>query len=158
MKTTRIGLSVTCIALFGSTAAGVVSAADAETPVLAKDLNTARLPGKVAAVLWTVRTDHCTLQIVFPNAGRIAQAVRNDPEFKARRPDIQAWLLKADGTLIAPTRRLEPGVAAKDRRQPYGVEILFDYPLSADKEAVAAAISIDGEFYIEQLGSLARAK
>jgi hypothetical protein len=150
--TTRV-VSACCIALLGIAASSLFATVDAETQVLAKDLNAARTPGKVAAVIWTVRADHCTLQVVFPNAGRIAQAMRDDPKLKQQRPSVQVWLLKADGTLIAPTQRVEPGTT-QNVRQPYGVEVLFAFPLAADKEAVAAAIRVDDAFYIEPLSSL----
>ena len=152
MRATRGFVPACCLALFGLSASSLSAAADAETQVLAKDLNAARTPGKVAAVIWTVRAEHCTLQVVFPNAGRIAQAMRDDPKLKPQRPSVQVWLLKADGSLIAPTQRAEPGT--KDIRQPYGVEVLFAFPLSADKEAVAVAIRVDDAFYIEPLSSL----
>jgi hypothetical protein len=152
MRATTGFASACCVALFGVAASSLSAAVDAETQVLAKDLNAARTPGKIAAVIWTVRTDHCTLQVVFPNAGRIAQAMRDDPKLKQQRPSVQVWLLKADGSLIEPTQRAEPG--RKDIRQPYGVEVLFAFPLSADKEAVAAAIRVDDAFYIEPLSSL----
>jgi hypothetical protein len=141
-----------CIALLGFAPSNLFAADDAETAVLAKDLNAARTPGKVAGVIWTVRPDHCTLQVVFPNAGRIAQAMRDDPKLKQQRPRVQVWLLKADGSLIAPTQRAEPGT--RDIRQPYGVEVLFAFPLSADREAVAVAIRVDDAFHIEPLSSL----
>ena len=141
-----------CLTLLGTSADSLFAAVDAENQVLAKDLNAARTPGKVAAVIWTVRAEHCTLQVVFPNAGRIAQAARDDPKLKQHRPSVQVWLLKADGSLIPPTLRAEPGT--KDMRQPYGVEVLFAFPLTADKEAVAAAIRVDDAFYIEPLSSL----
>jgi hypothetical protein len=150
MKATIRVVSACCITLLGIAASGLCAAVDAEPQVLAKDLNAARTPGKIAAVIWTVRTDHCTLQVVFPNAGRIAQAMRDDPKLKRQRPDVQVWLLKADGSLIAPTQRVEP----PGKGQPYGVEVLFAFPLSADKEAVAAAIRVDDAFYIEPLSSL----
>jgi hypothetical protein len=138
-----------CITLLGIAASSLFAAVDAEPQVLAKDLNAARAPGKIAAVIWTVRTDHCTLQVVFPNARRIAQAMRDDPKLKQERPSVQVWLLKADGSLIAPTQRAEPG------KRTYGQpEVLFAFPLSADKEAVAAAIRVDDAFYIEPLSSL----
>jgi hypothetical protein len=156
MRATTGFASACCVALFGIAASSLSAAIDAETQVLAKDLNAARTPGKVAAVIWTVRADHCTLQVVFPNAGRISQAMRDDPKLKPERPGVQVWLLKADGTLIAPTQRIDPGNAAggKNPRQPYGAEVLFAFPLSADKEAVAAAIRVDDTFYIEPLSSL----
>jgi hypothetical protein len=151
MRATTGFVSACCIALFSIAASSLSAAVDADTQVLAKDLNAARTPGKVAAVIWTVRVDHCTLQVVFPNASRIAQAMRDDPKLKQQRPSVQVWLLKADGSLIAPTQRAEP---KKGIRQPYGVEVLFAFPLSADKEAVAAAIRVDDAFYIEPLSSL----
>ncbi len=146
-----------CVALFGIAASSLSGAVAAETQVLAKDLNAARTPGKVAAVIWTVRADHCTLQVVFPNAGRISQAMRDDPKLKPGRPGVQVWLLKADGSLIAPTQRVDTGSAAgskNPRQPPYGVEVLFAFPLSADKEAVAAAVRVDDAFCIEPLSSL----
>jgi hypothetical protein len=151
MRATTGFASACCVALFGIAASSLFATVHAETQVLAKDLNAARTPGKVAAVIWTVRTDHCTLQVVFPNAGRIAQAMQDDPKLKQQRPIVQVWLLKADGSLIAPTQRVE---SKKGMRQPYGVEVLFAFPLSADKEAVAAAIRVDDAFYIEPLSSL----
>ncbi len=146
-------VSTCCVALFGI--ASLSDAIAADTQVFARDLNAARTSGKVAAVIWTVRADHCTLQVVFPNAGRVAQAMRDDPKLKLQRPSVQVWLLKADGSLIAPTQRAEPG--KQNIRQPYGTEVLFAFPLSADQEAVAAAIRVDDAFYIEPLSSLSRA-
>jgi hypothetical protein len=152
MKATTGFVSACCIALVGIAASLRFAEVDADTQVVAKDLNSARVPGKVAAVIWTVRTDHCTLQVVCPNAGRIAQAMHDDPTLKPRRPSVQVWLLTADGSLITPTQRADTG--KRDIRQPYGAEVLFAFPLSADKEAVAIAIQIDGAFYIEPLSSL----
>jgi hypothetical protein len=134
-------VSACCITLLGSAASSLSAAVDAETQVLAKDLNAARASGKVAAVIWTVRAEHCTLQVVFPKTSRVSQAIQ--------RPSVQVWLLKADGSLIAPTQRAEPG------KRTYGQpEVLFAFPLSADKDAVAAAIRVDDAFYIEPLSSL----
>jgi hypothetical protein len=138
--TTRF-VSACGIALFGIAAGGLSAAVDAETQVLAKNLNAARASGKVAAVLWTARTDHCTLQVVFPKTSRVSQAIQP--------PRVQVWLLKADGSLIAPTQRADPG--KRTSGQP---EVLFAFPLSADREAVAAAIRVDDAFYIEPLSSL----
>ncbi len=141
MRATTGIVSACCIALFGIAASSLSAAVDAETQVLAKDLNAARASGKVAAVIWTVRTDHCTLQVVFPKTSRVSQAIQ--------RPRVQVWLLKAEGSLIAPTQRAEPG------KSTYGQpEALFAFPLSADREAVAAAIRVDDAFYIEPLSSL----
>ena len=143
MRATTGIVSACCIALFGIAGSCLSIAVDAGTQVLAKDLNAARASGKVAAVIWTVRTDHCTLQVVFPKTSRVSQAIQ--------RPRVQVWLLKADGGLIAPTQRAEPG------KSTYGQpEVLFAFPLSADREAVATAIRVDEAFYIEPLSSLSR--
>jgi hypothetical protein len=109
MKATTGFVSACYFALFGIAAASLSASVDAGTEVLAKDLNAARIPGKVAAVIWTVRTERCTLQVVFPNAARIGQAMLDDPKLKQQRPNVQVWLLKGDGSLIAPTQRAEPG-------------------------------------------------
>jgi hypothetical protein len=157
---THAFLAASFLVLVGGASSGsLAAAADAELPVLTRDLNAPRVPGKVAAVLWTVRTDQCTLQVVFPNAGRIAQAVQNDPKLRPQRPHVQVWLLKADGTLIAPLRRLEPGApppGKKNPSQPYGVEVNFAFPLSAAGEAIAAALQIDDGFYVEPLTTAAK--
>jgi hypothetical protein len=149
MRATKAFASACCVALFGIAASSSSAAVDAETQVLAKDLNAARASGKVAAVIWTVRTEHCTLQVVFPKTGRFSLPMRE-------RPRVQVWLLKADGSLIAPTQRAEPDTTSHENvsRHPYADEILFAFPLSADKEAVAAAIRVDDAFYIEPLSSL----
>jgi hypothetical protein len=152
MRATLRVVSVCCISLLAIAASSLCTTVDAETPILAKDLNAARIPGKVAAVIWTVRDEHCTLQVVFPNAGRIDQAMQDNPKLKPQRPSVQVWLLKADGSLIVPMQRAEP--QGQGIRQPYGVEVLFAFPLSADKDAVAAAIRVDDAFYIEALSSL----
>ena len=154
IRTTAYPLA-TCLALLALAAGSPDAAADGEAPVLMKELKSPRTPGKVETVLWTVRAEACTLQVVFPNLGRIGVA-----KFTLPRPAVQVWLLKADGTLIAPTRRAEPGTTAGDKnpRQPYGVEVLFAFPRSADKEAVAAAIRIDDAFYIEPLKTLVNAR
>ena len=154
MRATPRFLSAGCIFLFVISASSL--AVSAEPQVFAKDLNAARTPGKVAAVIWTVRAERCTLQVVFPNADRISQAMRDDPKLTRQPPRVQVWLLKGDGSLIAPTQRVEPRTTGKGLRQPYGLEILFAFPLSADMEAVAAAIRVDNAFYIEPLSSLTR--
>jgi len=125
--------------------AGRLGAANVDDAVVGQDLAPARIPGKVAAVHWTLRPDHCTLQVVFPNASRVARG--------SRTPDVQVWLLKGDGSIILPTRRIDPAAKDKTLRQPLGDEILFDYPRSADGEAVAVALRVDGAFHIEPLAT-----
>ena len=55
MRATMRVVSACCITLFGIAASGLFATVAAETQVLAKDLNAARTPGKVAAVIWNRR-------------------------------------------------------------------------------------------------------
>ena len=67
-------------------------------------------------------------------------------------PAIQAWLLKVDGTVIAAARRR---VSISGQR-PGGPadEALYSIPLPAGQEAVAVALMIDHDYYIEELKPL----
>ena len=157
-----MGITAFCwaasLAILGLVGVSGVLAADGVAEVPTRDLNGLHVPGKVVAVLWTVRAEHCTLQVVFANAGRIGQVMRDDSKGRPERPRLQVWLLKADGTVIAPSGRIEPGnnAGTKDPRYPYGVEINFVFPLSADQDAIAAAVQVDDGFYIEPLGKPGR--
>jgi hypothetical protein len=130
-----------CLASFCGAAAPSSLTAAAESPVLAQDLKKLRAPGKVASVLWTRRSDHYTLQVLFPRNYRIPSGVKN--------PVVQAWLLKADGTLIVAARR---SVSISGQR-PGGPpdEVLYSIPLPEGKEAVAVALMIDSDYYIQEL-------
>ena len=132
-------LSAACLALI-CCAAVVPLAAAQETSVLAQDLRKLRVSGKVSAVLWTRRTDSCTLQVVLPR----------QPQGYA---SIQIWLLKSDGTQIPPMRRWETPATAKTCLRCIASEVEYSFPLAAGGEAVAAAISIDGDYYIERLAT-----
>ena len=149
MKRAAIGLPIVFVLTF-TPLANYANAADGQGQQISqRDLKTLEIPGKVAAVFWTVRPERCALQIVFPNAGGIAQATADHPKLDLHRPSIQAWLLRADGTAIPSTGRAEPG--AKNYRQPFGVEVLIAFPRLADTEAVAVALRVDDVFLIERL-------
>ena len=154
MKRAALGLPMAFVLTF-MPLAHPVDAADAprqqpEQQISARDLKTLRIPGSVAGVLWTVRPERCTLQIVFPNAGGIAPATASHPKLGLHQPSIQAWLLRADGSAILSIGRWEPGT--KNPRQPLGVEVLIAFPRSAETEAVAVALRVDDAFLIEPLG------
>jgi hypothetical protein len=150
MKKLAIGLPVFFVLTLMPLANSANAAYAQDQQVSAKDLKTLEVPGKVVAVLWTKRPERCTLQIVFPNAGRIAQAMTDRPK---QGPRVQAWLLRADGSAIASIGRTEPGASAINIRQPFGVEVLIAFPRSADTEAVAVALRVDDEFLIERLAT-----
>ncbi len=146
MKRTAIGLLTVFILTFMPLAKYAIAADDQEPPILAKDLKMLEVPGKVVAVVWTVRPKLCTLQIVFSNR----PPAQNVADFrKVQPPSVQAWLLRADGSAIPSTGRAEPNAPNK-LRQPLGVEVLLGFPLSADTEAVAVALRVDDQFLIER--------
>lgn len=139
---------------------GMFPATAQETPP-AHDLKKLRVDDKVQAVLWTRRSDGYTLQVVFPRSSRVLDPRQQDPGRGGpllAYPDVRVWLLKEDGSLIEPTRRL--GVApttqaavvargADDRI--VRMEVLYHFPLSAGTEAVAVAVKVDGEYRIEPI-------
>jgi hypothetical protein len=114
--------------------------------VLAQDLKKLRVPGKVAAVLWTLRADHYTLQVLFPRNSRMRSVPGQN---LVKDPVIQAWLLKADGTLV-PAARRSVSISGQSPGTPPD-EILYSIALPAGREAVAVALMIDNDYYIEQL-------
>ena len=151
MKRAAIGLPTVFVLTFMLVANHANAADDQERQISSADLKTLEIPGKVAGVLWTVRPERCTLQIVFPNAGGIQQAMAGHPKLDLHRPSIQAWLLRADGSAISSIGRSEPDERAQGPRQPFGVEVLIAFPRLADMEAVAVALRVDNVFLIERL-------
>jgi hypothetical protein len=74
----------------------------------------------------------------------------------AREGRVEVWLLKADGTHIQPATYT---CVDSSRYPPTGndVSISYGYSNADSAQAVAAAIRIDGDFYIEKLQPLAAA-
>jgi len=117
-----------------------------ESVVLAQDLKTLRVPGKVGAVLWTRRKDSCTLQVLVIRAPQ-----QNAKAQSTQYPQVQAWLLRPDGTEIPFSRRFDTPAEQRSCLRCLGSEVQYSFPLSAGKDAAAAVISVDGTSYIEQL-------
>lgn len=146
-----------CAVFLCSGLTGLQASSAEQAEVWAQDLRQLRVPGKVGAVLWTVREDQCTLQVVFLNAGRLMAFQAEQPGGRplapatAPRPQVEAWLLKADGSVIAPDKSQPVGQAGP--RTPHGIEQLFTFPLTVQREAVAVAIRIDGEQRVEKLAA-----
>jgi hypothetical protein len=120
--------------------------AQERTSVVAQDLNSARASGKLAAVLWTRRADVCTLQLVINWRGSMLPVTAKRPSL----PQIQVWLLKADGSTVPWSRVIYPDMKNVSVRT-NAVDLMYRYPLSASQDAVAAAIMIDDQYFIEQL-------
>ncbi|MEO8314063.1 MAG: hypothetical protein ABI645_04635 [Pseudomonadota bacterium] len=136
-----------------------VSAADA--PVLAQELANVRASGKVMTALWTARGDSYTLQLVFPyqfvppksQTTRFAfSETALDPAQVAR---VQVWLLKADGTQVFSAHGSPPpGPKGVNDSRTISYSINYSFPLEASKEAVAAVVQINDNFYIDRLKPL----
>jgi hypothetical protein len=175
-------LLVALLAAVTNSVAAMSAEADVAA-VVAQDLLTVRDSGKVKAAIWTRRPDSYTLQLVtgVPSDIFVGRTIANlrglDPSFGTRTlqmvegrrvagqritplpriaPKIQVWLLRADGTQILPTWRSAEPVAGKTcSLRCIATETLFRFSLPEGAQAVAAAISIDEQYYIEKLQPLA---
>lgn len=143
-------IALLCVA---PTPAGIAAEAPA---VVSQNLTAAAASTKVAAVIWTRRTDRYTLQIVLPrwNEGMTVVDGRIEAP-NATPPDVTVWLLRADGTAIPTTRDAPLRGAASGAATAPPAEIAYSVGLAAGASAVAAAIRIDDEYYIERLQPLA---
>lgn len=139
-STGRSAVRTVLAAIFCAMAMPSTIAAQAE-PGAAQQLASPRESPKVEAVLWTRRSDRYTLQVIFPLP---PTATRIVPLKNA--PPVDVWLLKADGTVIPVTR--EPPLANT-------LEVGFSVSLAAGETAVAAALRIDDQYFIEALQPLA---
>jgi hypothetical protein len=140
-------LGIVCIPLFYATVASSLTHAADSPGITAQQLNAPRASKKVAGVLWTRRTDHYTLQVIFPRTGRVIAYVDGH---KPQNPVVTLWLLSADGAAIS-TVRERPHAATKGALPD---ETEFSVSLSAGEEAVAAVLRIDDEYFVESLRSL----
>jgi hypothetical protein len=121
------------------------SRAAAAPEILSQQLTSPTASKKVEAVLWTRRPDRYTLQVVFPNIGRLL-AIGDS----LKTPEVALWLLRSDGTTVVATRQVVP--EQKNGARP--TEIVYTVPLSTGEEAVAAAFRIEDNYYIEPLRPL----
>lgn len=157
------GCSTVTLALICSFSAMPGLAQTAHTPpVIAQELANVRASGKVMTALWTSRRDTYTLQLVFPfNPPAMARPTRTAapaPNLLAQQPipaRVQVWLLKADGTQIFPAHGTAApqveGFPGNLRSTAY--TYTYTFPVESGK-AVAIAVSINDQFYIDQLKPL----
>mgnify|MGYP005812401365 CR=1 FL=1 len=111
---------------------------------VAQQLTGPRASEKIAAVLWTRRADRYTLQVVFPRSYRI---------MTSPTPQVTLWLLAGDGTVIPVSRARSLG-AKTPRAADAPIEVAYSVPLASGERAVAAAIRVDDDFFIEALQPL----
>ncbi len=121
--------------------------------VVSQNLKAPLASGKILAAIWTRRSDRYTLQIVFPKAADLIVVGENGDLVAphATRPSVTFWLLGADGTVIPARKEVTPRGPANDRLP---IEAAYSVGISAGEQAVAAAIQIDNEYYVEPLQSL----
>ncbi len=140
-------------------AAGVAD--EAKPQVLAQDLDTVRASGKVLAALWTRRPDSYTLQLVMPVVSTVrpgnpqAARVSTEKPPTPRPPQVEVWLLKADGSRLLPSSQSIPPIArqyACGRCVSYELGYSFAHAIARD--AVAAAVRIDDTVYVATLKPL----
>jgi hypothetical protein len=157
--------------LLSVTAGSAFAAAPAEeTPVVAQDLMALRASPNVSAALWTRRPDSYTLQLVLEPP--VASGSRTLRLVDGRRmvsttaqplaaqaqlapqpptpPQTNVWLLRADGTQILPR---SPTIAKCSLRCT-AVEVQYRFTIAEATQAVAAAVRIGDEFFIEKLQPL----
>lgn len=128
------------VALAGAAVAGPDLPAPQGPAIVAANLDTMRIPGKIDGVLWTRRTHVYTLQVLIPAArGSRSTAM----------PDIDAWLVRGDGSRIDPVGKLAHECPRFGRCA--GGEAEFTFGLTAGREAVAAAVRIGEESRTERL-------
>jgi hypothetical protein len=75
----------------------------------------------------------------------------NPPPKLREPPQVQAWLLRADGAQIMPVRQSPQVLSGACGARPIADEILYRVSVADGSEAVAVAIRIDDEYYIEKL-------
>lgn len=128
------------IALYAAGTLSLAQSSDSPS-VVAHRVIAPKASPKVGTVLWTRRTDRYTLQVVFPRSSAVPSRQQN--------PAVTLWLLGADGAVISSSK--DP-VPVKSNTPP--AEVSYSVPLSSGEAAVAAALRIDDEYFIEKLQPL----
>jgi hypothetical protein len=141
-----------------------------ETPVVAQELLKVRASNRVQAATWTRRPGAYTLHLLLHplpltdgralklvDGRRLTQvsatpaAAQSQP---ARQPEVAVWLLRADGTQLVTRmpRTTPPPESCVIRCN--AIEIQYRFSIAEATQAVAAAIRIGDDFYIEKLEPL----
>ena len=163
MKRTRNVLLLLCTASAWSTGALAqhpMGPANAKVAVLAQNLTKLEATGKVNTALWTLRNDSCTLQLVLPwgpapiNRSKLNEVVLRGAGMAAPLPEVRVWLVTTNGAQISATTVVRPNPENFNLRT-IAAEFSFSFPRWVNGQAVAAAIQIGDEFYIEKLEKLA---
>jgi hypothetical protein len=156
-------------ALLAIPAGGAFSADNFEkVQVLAQDLVTVRASSSISAALWTRRSDSYTLQLVMGRGTllrgsesramvgeRIMPVSARSPGAQLPKPpETNVWLLRADGTQIRPLHSATIPSPEKCTGRCIAVEVLYRFSIADAEQAIAAAVKIGDDFYIEKLQPL----
>jgi len=135
MNSNRHGLAAQVPVMALCMGGAYASAQSSDSQGVSQSLTSTKASPKVGTVLWTRRSDHYTLQVVFPRSTSICI-----------RPNtaVTVWLLGADGATI-PVSRHAPSSCSED---------LYSVSLPSAQSAVAIAIKIDDDYFIEKLKTL----
>jgi hypothetical protein len=143
------------------------------TRVVAQDLVTLRSSNKVSAAIWTRRANSYTLQLVMKQGFEAAvgsrslamvdgrQVVATSRTIPAdlqppKKLDTSVWLLRTDGTQILPalpSTNPSPNSCSMNMRC-NAVDVLYRFSIADATSAVAIAVRIGDDFYIEKLQPL----
>jgi hypothetical protein len=139
-------------------------------PVLAQDLTSLKGSRVVSAALWTRRPDSYTLQLVLgPPAvsmgtrtpalvdGRRMVSTSAQPQSAPQTPmppSTNVWLLRADGTQIPSHAPSTTPAVAKCTGRCIAVDVQYRFSVAEATQAVAVAVRIGDEFFIEKLRPL----
>ena len=159
MKRTRNVLPLLCVALVWCASSSAQHVTEANSAIVAQNLTRLEATGKVMAALWTLRNDSCTLQLVLPWG--MAPVDRKAPlqpmrlaGTAATLPEVKVWLLTANGAQITATRVSRPD-REKFTLRTIAAEYSYSFPRWVNGQAVAVAISIGDDYYVEKLQPLA---
>jgi hypothetical protein len=137
------------ILLVASAAAAICSGAGAQGSSRTTKLNIA-VKDKVSAVYWVTDSPACALQISFQpvRQGRGREPATPPPA----RPQTEAWLLTADGGVI-PHASQNPVLAGISKSGEVTPLAIYAFSCAAASAAVAAVVEVDGEFFVDKLGT-----
>lgn len=154
-----------CLPLLVHQTSGADASTREQRPVVAQELKNVRASGKVMTALWTRRVDAYTLQLVFPiirpartTAASVDGVALGFPASPAVPARVKIWLINPDGSQV-PSTYQSPAPKAEQLNcmRCISYEVSYSFSSNAAEKAVAAAVQINDEFFIDQLQPFAAA-
>jgi hypothetical protein len=147
MRARRKLILALCLGVLAYSAMRPLAAQSGEpSSIYMQELNAAKTSKKVAAVLWTRRADRYTLQVILPRLSAVSFFVPVQDHSAVR-----LWLLSADGSAISAARSPALGGGEKTSNSS---EITYSVSLSAGRQAVAAVLKIDDDYFVDPIAPL----